>query len=65
MAGLLGKEQECCTDMAHLVEVTRKRSSIRREILFRYPNMDTMAEGPTSNVTATNCVITRTSVINT
>ena len=27
MTGLLGKEQECCTDMAHLVEVTRKRSS--------------------------------------
>ena len=33
---------------------------IRREILFRYPNMDTMAERPTSKVTATNCVITRT-----
>ena len=24
---MTGKEQECCTDMAHLVEVTRKRSS--------------------------------------
>lgn len=34
---------------------------IRREILFRYPNMDTIAERPTSNTTATtgNCVITR------
>jgi hypothetical protein len=27
MTGLLGKEQECCTDVANLVEVTRKRSS--------------------------------------
>ena len=36
---------------------------IRREILFRYPNMDTIAERPTSNTTATtgNCVITRDS----
>lgn len=34
---------------------------IRREILFRYPYMDTIAERPTSNVTATtsDCVITR------
>ena len=28
MTGLLGKEQGCCTGIADLVEVTRKRSSI-------------------------------------
>ena len=60
---MTGKEQECCTDMADLVEVTRKRSSrLGAKYCSDIQIWTAWLNDPRQKVTATirsNCVIKR------